>query len=126
MTHDEALALLPSYTAGELDVAGELEVHLAGCASCSSELARYRELTYSLRALRSRVQEPTPALQERILAMIPPRRVRDDVRRIVREHPQAVSLGTAALGAAAIGLLWWRAARRRVAAEAEPAVVSVG
>jgi anti-sigma factor RsiW len=108
---------LPAYSGGELREAGQLEVHLASCEGCSVELARYRELAYSLRALSQRVEEPSAAFRARVVAAIPPRRLRDDVRRIAREHPREVALGSAAIGAAAIGLLWWRAARRSIPRE---------
>jgi anti-sigma factor RsiW len=120
MRHDEALDLLPLYSAGELATAGELEVHLAGCASCSAELARYRELSYSMRSMRSSLAEPSPALRMRLVAAIPPRRVRDDLRRIAREH-RALSIGTAAIGITAVGLLWWRSSRRRAGGAPVPA-----
>jgi len=117
MRCEEVREQLPAYSGGELMEAGELEVHLASCEGCSSELARYRELAYSLRSMRDRVQEPSATFQARLVASIPPRRIRDDVRRIVREHPRELAVGSAALGAAAIGLLWWRAARRSVERE---------
>jgi anti-sigma factor RsiW len=104
---------LPAYSGGDLREAGELEVHLATCEGCAGELARYRELGYALRSLAGRIEEPAAALRTRLVAAIPEKRVGDDLRRIAREHPQAVSVGSAALGAAAIALLWWRAARRR-------------
>lgn len=117
MTCEEVRGQLPAYSGGELTDAGELEVHLASCEGCASELARYRELAYSLRAMGERVEEPSPAFMAKVVAAIPPRRLRDDVRRIAREHPREVALGSAALGAAAIGMLWWRTARRSAGRE---------
>lgn len=122
MRCEEVRDLLPAYSGGELRDAGELEVHLVTCEGCSTELARYRELGHAMRSLAVRVEEPSAALRTRLLDAVPEKRLRDDVRRIVREYPQAVSLGSAALGAAAIGLLWWRAARRRTT---EPVVAAV-
>lgn len=105
---------LAEYAAGELPASGGLDVHLASCRECAGELARYRELASALRALERRVPDPPPGLQARIVASIPAHRVRDDVRRIATDHPRALTVGGAALGAAAIALLWWRAARRPV------------
>ena len=116
MTHDEVRALLPAYSAAELEDVGSLEVHLATCQDCSGELARYRELSGAVLALRDVTEEPPPALRARVLAQLPPHRLRDDLRRLASEHPRArvaaMSLGGAVVGAAAIGLIWWRAARR--------------
>ena len=126
MTHEDVRVLLPAYSAAELGDAGDLEVHLATCQDCSGELARYRELSQAVLALRDVTEEPPATLRQRVLAEIPPHRLRDDLRRLADEHPRArvaaMSLGGAVLGAAAIGLIWWRAARRTLAEHAGPAV----
>ncbi len=119
MTHEEVRALLPAYSAAELEDVGDLEVHLAACQDCSGELARYRELSQAVVALRDVTEEAPAGLRARVLAEIPPHRLRDDLRRLAEEHPRArvaaMSLGGAVVGAAAIGLIWWRAARRTLA-----------
>ena len=125
MTCQTARALLPEYAGGDLPGAGDLEVHLAACSNCSSELARYREVAQAVAALRLDLDTPSELFVPRLLSQLPAHRIRDDLRRIAQDHPRAqvaaVSLGGAALGAAAIALLWWRAARRTLGAAVHPA-----
>jgi anti-sigma factor RsiW len=121
MRCEDVRARLSAYAAGELEEPAKLEVHLASCGACALELDRYRQLGASLATLATRLEDPSSGFRDRLIEVIPPKRVRDDVLRIAREHPQVVPLGTAAIGAAAIGLLWWRATRRKAVPETEPA-----
>jgi len=99
--------------------ATDFEVHLATCPDCAGELARYRELMAAVASLRDEVEEPPPGFPERVVAHVlgAERRWVGRVRRLAndrRVHVAAASVGGAVVGAGAIGLLWWRAARRGV------------
>lgn len=98
----------------ELD---DLEVHLATCQECSQDLARYRELLASLAALRDDTIDPAIDLPERIVMRLAKLDLkwRGELRRIAHHRGTqiaAASVTAALVGAGAIGLLWWRAARR--------------
>jgi anti-sigma factor RsiW len=97
----------------------DFEVHLATCSACSGELARYREVMAAVGSLRDVLEDPPPGFADRVIAhvMQPERSWLLAVRRAAsdrRIHVAAASLGGALLGAGAIALLWWRAARRDV------------
>jgi anti-sigma factor RsiW len=97
----------------------DLEVHLATCPECAADLARYRELMSAMSSLRDDVVDPPVGFSDRVSARLTRRdlRVRRELRRLAhdrRTHVAAASVGGALLGAGAIGLLWWRAARRPV------------
>ena len=97
----------------------DVEVHLATCAQCAGELARYREVLTAVASVREVVEEPPEGFRDRLLLQVtdPARRWRSELRRIVhdrRTHVAAASLGGAVVGAGAIALLWWRVARRAV------------
>ena len=95
----------------------ELEVHLATCPECSGELARYREVLAAVGSLRDVVEEPSPDLTARVMAHVHehetlwPDRILA-LSRDRRVRVAAVSVGGALVGAAAIGLIWWRASHR--------------
>jgi hypothetical protein len=117
MRCEEVGQLLPELAVGNLREAGEVERHLASCAGCSADLRRYRTLLVEMSSLRDVVAEPGPEFLQRMLSSIPERDWRTMLHRVAsdeRVHVAAVSLG-AVLGAAAIGLLWWRSARRPLA-----------
>lgn len=127
MTCEGVRELLPEYAEGELDPGTGLAVHLTACAACRSELSRYRELLASLASLEEAELEPHPGLLERMLATVPPAMPAERLRTIIRSRPAAyalASLGGVAVGAMAIGILWWRAAHRAVRGEGRaPAVI---
>jgi hypothetical protein len=113
MRCEDVRPLLPELAEGRLRESGPAEVHLAACAVCSSELARYRELMAMTAALRHETIEPPPGLLDLILTQAPERRPL--VRRVAgdeRFQHAALSLGGVVVGATAVGLLWWRLARR--------------
>ena len=113
MRCEDVRPLLPELAEGRLRESGPAEVHLASCAICSSELARYRELVASMAALRHEMIEPPPGLLELIMTEAPQRAPL--VRRVAgdeRFQHAALSLGGVVVGATAMGLLWWRLARR--------------
>ncbi|HEV3474604.1 MAG TPA: hypothetical protein VG602_04490 [Actinomycetota bacterium] len=99
---------------------GELEVHLATCPECSGELARYREVLMAVGSLRDVPVEPPPGLPHRIMAHVHghealwPDRILG-LARDRRVRVAAASVGGALVGAAAIGIIWWRASHRDVA-----------
>lgn len=93
---------------------GELAVHLAGCARCSADLEVYRDLVTSLSALEVVDEEPSPDYLDRMLLQVPVPRITERVRLLA--HARALryalaSVGGVALGAGAIGLVWWRTHR---------------
>lgn len=99
--------------------ATDFEVHLATCPDCSGELARYREVLAAVAALPDDAEDPPDGFPERVVAHVlgtEPRWM-GRVRRLAydrRARVAAASLGGALVGAGAIGILWWRAARRGV------------
>jgi len=117
MRCDEVRPLLAELAEGGPRPVGPVEVHLSTCAECSEELRRYRSVILGLAQLRDGVEEAPAALLDRILAEIPEAERRRVLVRIAsdeRVQHAAISLGGAVVGATAVGLLWWRAARRTV------------
>jgi anti-sigma factor RsiW len=112
MRCEEVRPLLPDLAEGIPREAGAVEVHLATCADCSAELARYRGIILELSALREVLSDPSEGFLGRVLAQIPESSWRSRVHRVAsdeRLHYAVFSLGGAVVGATAIGLLWWRA-----------------
>jgi putative zinc finger protein len=127
MRCEEVRPLLPELAEGSLREAGEAERHLASCGGCSAELGRYRTVVLELAALREVLSEPSPGFLERVLGEIPEPSWRTLVHRVAsdeRLHYAVFSLGGAVVGATAIGLLWWRAARRTLAPAEGPAATA--
>lgn len=97
----------------------DFEVHLATCPQCSGELARYREVTGAVGALRE-VYEALPlGFSDRVLARVgtPVGMWRSRAVDLVhdrRMHVAAASLGGALVGATAMAIVWWRLAKRAV------------
>lgn len=118
MTCEEVRALLPELAESGLGEAGAAEEHLAACAVCSAELERYRMVIMELEGLRDILFEPSEGFLGRVIAQIPESQWRALFHRVAsdeRVHVAAFSLGGAVVGATAIALLWWRAARRSLA-----------
>jgi anti-sigma factor RsiW len=99
--------LLPELAEGTLHEAGPVEAHIAVCPDCSAELTRYRVLIEAMAELRVVTLEPAPELVDRLLTGIEP-----ETHRVPRLHRVVLSVGGAVVGATAVGLLWWRTARR--------------
>ncbi|HEY3210456.1 MAG TPA: zf-HC2 domain-containing protein [Actinomycetota bacterium] len=119
MRCEEVRPLLPELAEGNLREAGEVERHLASCLSCTAELGRYRTVVLELAALREVLSEPAPGFLDRVIAQIPEKNWRSMVHRLAsdeRLHYAVFSVGGAVVGGTAIALLWWRAARRPLAA----------
>jgi anti-sigma factor RsiW len=96
-----------------------IEVHLATCPACAGELARYREVISAMESLGDSMETAPPDLPDRVLAHVKEAETwwRGRARRVMfdrRVHVAAASLGGALVGAGAMALLWWRAARRPV------------
>jgi hypothetical protein len=125
MRCEEVRPHLPNLAEGVPRPAGPIEEHLASCAACSEELDRYRRVVVELGALREVLMEPTAGFLGRLLAEIPEPVRRRFIHRLAsdeRLHRAVFSLGGVVVGATAIGLLWWRIARRDLAtAEVEGA-----
>jgi hypothetical protein len=112
----EVLPLLP----GLVDDGPPADVarHLESCADCAAELAGYRRQTLSLSRLEALDLDPPPAFMDRVLLTVPALPGAEDARSS-RSRARAVryalvSAGGVALGAGALGIVWWRAARRGV------------
>jgi hypothetical protein len=132
MRCEQARELLPELAEPGPRAAGPVERHVASCAACSEELHVYRTLLTSLAAIREHdIEPPAGALEravrsarrgvltERLPSLTDVRRVSVEGARALRTPAAAValaSLGGAAVGAAAIGLVWWRLAKRAVGA----------
>ena len=121
--------MLPEMAGGRLRPAGPAEAHLAGCAACALEYARFRSVIEGLRSLADHVVEPSADLPERIIAGLPSGRVRVVASRVAANDQARVallSLGGAAIGAVAVGLLWWRRTRRALGEATATVQASVG
>lgn len=96
----------------------DLQAHLTTCEGCAGELAQYRGLLGKIGSLRHHLEETPPGFTAGVLALVAAteqgwteRAVR--VAQDPRVHMAAASFGGLLLGAAAIGVVWWRTARRR-------------
>lgn len=121
MRCEDVRAALPELAESGLRLAGPVEAHIEACPACSEELRRYRTLVLALAALRDEVIEPREGFLGRVLSELPEAARAGFLRRVAgdeRVHRAVFSLGGAVVGASAIALLWWRAARRGVASEA--------
>ena len=117
MRCEEVRPLLPDLAEGTPRAVGPLQVHLSSCAACSEDLRRYRAVLLELAAMRDDVVEPPEGYLERLLEGLPEIHRRRLLARMAadeRVQYAALSLGGAVVGATAIGLLWWRSARRAV------------
>jgi hypothetical protein len=117
--------MLPGLAETESQPAGEVRLHLNVCAGCSRRLDQYRQMVTGLAELRDELVQPPDALLARILDQVPARsplmiRMADDER--IRRA--ALSVGGAVVGAAAVGIVWWRMARRRALETAGPVEAS--
>lgn len=127
MKCEEVRPLLPEMADVGLRSAGPAEEHLAGCAMCSAELGRYRALIHELSALRGSLEEPPEGFLARLLAQLPEPERAGLLRRVAADERlqyAALSLGGVVVGAAAIGLLWWRSARKTL--DQRPALSVLG
>lgn len=128
MRCDQVRPLLPELAEAGPRVVGPAQVHLASCATCASGLARFRDLLAALGSLRDVVSEPAEGFLARLVESLdaieePVRAPR--LRRFTsneRVRSAALSLGGAAVGATAVGLVWWRRSARR----ALPPALSTG
>ncbi len=94
----------------------DVEVHLATCPECASELARYREVMHAVASLRDELEPVPEGFAARLIERVhdPQRRWIDRAARVARDrrvHVAAASLGGAVIGAGAIALIVWRARR---------------
>ncbi len=124
MRCEDVRPLMPELAEG-VPAEPEVERHLGTCAACSAELEGYRTLVAEMSALREEVVEPSPGFLGRVLALVPDAARPSVLKRVTsddRFQYAAFSLGGALVGAAAIGLLWRRSARRSMAAGAAEAV----
>jgi hypothetical protein len=125
---EDVRPLLPELAEGGLRTAGPIEVHLSRCPVCSADLSALRAVV-----LEDDLAEPPAGLLERLVEAIPEQRVGRLSRVVTGERVQhaALSLGGAVVGATAVGLLWWRAARRdplapaRVSRREQPATAGL-
>ena len=97
----------------------DVEVHLATCSGCAGELAQYREVMHAVGSLRYELEPAPDGFADRMLAVVaePDPRWIDRAVRVARDrrvHVAAASLGGAIVGAGAIALIFWRAARRSI------------
>jgi hypothetical protein len=100
--------------------AQDLEVHLATCSECAGELAQYRGLLGAMGNLKHHLEDTPPGFAAGILALVAATEqgLAERVVRVAhdpRVQVAAASVGGLLLGAAAIGVIWWRAAKRGLA-----------
>lgn len=124
MKCEEVRPQLPELAEGGPRSAGPLQEHLVGCEACSTDLAELRSVVLELGNIRELVVDPPEDFLGKLLEEMPEHaELRPGVVRRVaqREGVQyaAFSLGGAVIGATAIGLLWWRAAKRSPAEVAQ-------
>lgn len=114
---------MPGVAGGELGAATIrwVEAHVAGCASCRAESARYRTLAAGLATLNEREIEP-PAFLARAIAErvrgerrhrflpVPPI-VSPEIARVVAGNREAIVSAGAAIVAAGAAFALWRVAR---------------
>lgn len=98
----------------------DIEVHLATCPDCAGELAQYRGIFAAMVSLRHDLEETPPGFAAGILAFVAAAQSGWAERTFRLAHDPklqvaAASVGGVLVGAAAIGLIWWRASRRGVA-----------
>lgn len=127
MRCEEVRPLLPELAEGIPREAGEVELHVATCASCTADLERYRSVVLELAALREVVMEPAPGFLGRVLDQVPEFSQRSVLKRLAsdgRVQYAALSLGGALVGAAAMGLLWRRSVRRSATSTAPAALTA--
>ncbi len=125
MRCEEVRPLLPGLAEAESQPAGEVSLHLDSCAGCSRRLDQYRQMVTGLAGLRHELVQPPDTLLARILDQVPARpplmvRMADDERL----RRAALSVGGAVVGAAAVGIVWWRVVRRRALEPASPVEAS--
>ena len=117
MKCEELRPLIPELAEGALRAVGPVEVHIGSCPRCSEDLRVYRSLLLELGFLRDDELEAPDGFLERLLAELPEAQRRRLLARVAadeRVQHAAFSVGGVVVGATAIGLLWWRAARRGV------------
>lgn len=103
---------LPAYPKGDVPLG--LRRHLARCAECRTELARYRTIDDSLTRLSSVPVEPPPDLRGALLAIPGRPSPLSGVRsHVSRNRKTYAGVAVAALGAA--GAAVWRSRRGRLA-----------
>lgn len=115
MRCEEMAELLPAYAA---EPSGSLAVrrHLARCASCRGELARYQALARTLPGLKAAAVQIPPGLLAALEAI--PRTESSPLRQVaghVARNRSAYAGGLAVAGAALAGALLWRRSQRRLA-----------
>ncbi len=119
MRCEEVRELLPAYVDPDLHVAGPVEIHLAGCDACSADLAAYRGLLAALYELRELGEEPGAGFLESTLARIEPPTAAARILGSVNDRRVRLalaSIGTVAIGAAAVAIMLRRRHATRLAA----------
>lgn len=94
-------ATLPAYVAGEADLDPRTASHVSQCLRCQAEIARYRRMLRTLRALRDEAEEPPPSVLSGILAGV------DEPAPARHAGPVLVMVAVAAAAAGATGALVW-------------------
>lgn len=128
MRCEQVRPLLPELAEAGPRAVGPAQVHLAGCATCATGLARFRDLLAGLSSLRDAVSEPSEGFLGRLVASLDAIEEQARPGRLLRfvsnerARSAALSLGGAAVGATAVGLVWWRRSARR----ALPPALSTG
>ena len=130
MSCEQVRDTLPEYAEPGPRAAGPVELHLASCADCRTELDSYRDLLSSLAAYRDfEVAVPegfledslrtagTASIRGRIPSRAEVKAASVRAAAAVKRHGTGVryaaaGIGGAAAGATAIAIVWWSIARR--------------
>ncbi|MFN2490130.1 MAG: anti-sigma factor [Actinomycetota bacterium] len=117
----EVKEALPAYVKGEY-ASLALRRHVAGCAGCGAELARYEQLVGALAGLQAAPVEPPPGLLRALSAIPSEATVAGSLRdraEVVKGHVarnRGAYLGGAGVAlAGAVGAALWRTRARRFA-----------
>lgn len=120
MRCDEVRPLLPSFVEPELRQAGSVDVHVASCEACRSELEAYRSLLDALAELRDVGEDASEASVRHAIELIPQPGLGTRVAGSIVAHRRlyatlAASIGGAAFGATALAIAIRRRSAQRVA-----------
>jgi hypothetical protein len=114
VTCEDAAEMFPAMVDRSGSVAPEVWAHADSCLRCQAELARYRHLLRSLRALRNERVRPAPGSLRATVGAVEAAQVARSARRVA--HVAYVGGAVVATAASAAGMLVWASRRREALA----------
>jgi len=100
---EEIASVLGDAAAGAVPFDAATRLHIEHCLRCQAEIVQYRRVLRGLRAMRTQVLEPSPALLPGILASISEASERRALRELLDGRRAAYVGGLAAATAAGVG-----------------------